>query len=47
VRVYLSMVRALVRDLGLEDTAEAVRVPRHEPGPPETARGEQWNEKSR
>jgi len=36
VRVYLSMVRALVRDLGLEETAEAVRVPRHEPGPPET-----------
>jgi len=36
VRVYLSMVRALVRDLGLEETAEDVRVPRHEPGPPET-----------
>ena len=36
VRVYLSMVRALVRDLGREDEAAEVRVPRHEPGPPET-----------
>jgi hypothetical protein len=35
-RVYLSMVRALARQLGLEETVEAVRVPRHEPGPPET-----------
>jgi integrase/recombinase XerD len=36
VRVYLSMVRALGRDLGLDDAAAGVRVPRHEPGPPET-----------
>jgi integrase/recombinase XerD len=36
VRVYLSMIRALARDLGLEDAADGVRVPRHEPGPPET-----------
>lgn len=35
-RVYMSMVRALARDLGREDDADAVRVPRHEPGPPET-----------
>ena len=35
-RVYLSMVRALTRDLGLEDAVRTVRVPRHEPGPPET-----------
>jgi integrase len=34
--VYLSMIRALARQLGLEHTVEAVRVPRHEPGPPET-----------
>jgi hypothetical protein len=35
-RVYMSMIRALARDLGLgEETAE-VRIPRHEPGPPET-----------
>lgn len=36
VRVYLSMVRALARDLGREQQAAEVRVPRHEPGPPET-----------
>ena len=36
VRVYLSMVRALAHDLGLDDAAANVRVPRHEPGPPET-----------
>jgi integrase/recombinase XerD len=36
VRVYLSMLRALARDLGLDDAVEGVRVPRHEPGPPET-----------
>jgi integrase len=35
-RVYLSMIRALARDLGREDQVEGVRVPRHEPGPPET-----------
>jgi integrase len=35
-RVYVSMVRALARDLGHEDQADAVCVPRHEPGPPET-----------
>ena len=36
VRVYLSMVRALASDLGLDEAAADVRVPRHEPGPPET-----------
>jgi integrase len=35
-RVYLSMIRALARDLGRGDHVEGVRVPRHEPGPPET-----------
>jgi integrase/recombinase XerC len=35
-RVYLSMIRALARDLGREHQVEGVRVPRHEPGPPET-----------
>ena len=30
------MVRALASDLGREDAVEGVRVPRHEPGPPET-----------
>ena len=36
VRVYLSMIRALAHDLGLEEAVEGVRVPRHEAGPPET-----------
>src|SRR2546430_15180400 len=36
VRVYLSMVRALAHDLGRDEQIEGVRVPRHEPGPPET-----------
>jgi integrase/recombinase XerC len=36
VRVYLSMARALARDLGLDDAVDGVRLPRHEPGPPET-----------
>jgi integrase len=35
-RVYLSMIRALARDLGREHQVEGMRVPRHEPGPPET-----------
>jgi integrase len=35
-RVYLSMIRALAHDLGRENQVEGVRVPRHEPGPPET-----------
>ncbi|MDQ6804451.1 MAG: tyrosine-type recombinase/integrase [Actinomycetota bacterium] len=35
-RVYMSMVRALARDLGRDDQIGGVRVPRHEPGPPET-----------
>jgi hypothetical protein len=35
-RVYISMVRALAHDLGREDQVQGVRVPRHEPGPPET-----------
>jgi integrase/recombinase XerD len=36
VRVYLSMIWALARDLGLEEAVVGVRVPRHQPGPPET-----------
>ena len=36
IRVYVSMVRALARDLGRGDQVAGVRVPRHEPGPPET-----------
>lgn len=35
-RVYVSMVRALARDLGREQETIGVRTPRHEPGPPET-----------
>jgi site-specific recombinase XerD len=35
-RVYVSMVRALARQLGREDAIADVRAPRHEPGPPET-----------
>jgi hypothetical protein len=35
-RCISPMVRALARDLGLEDAVEDVRVPRHQPGPPET-----------
>jgi len=35
-RVYVSMVRALARDLGREQETIGVRAPRHEPGPPET-----------
>src|SRR5450755_1635145 len=35
-RVYVSMIRALARDLGREDQTDGVRVPRYEPGPPET-----------
>ena len=35
-RVYLNMVRAPARDLGLEQEADRVRVPRHRAGPPET-----------
>ncbi len=35
-RVYLSMLRALARELGRDLDADAVRVPRYEPGPPET-----------
>jgi integrase len=35
-RVYLSMLRALARELGLAEEVDAVRIPRHEPGPPET-----------
>lgn len=35
-RVYVSMVRALARQLGREDEIADVRAPRHEPGPPET-----------
>src|SRR3954451_5521552 len=35
-RIYLSMVRALARELGREDVAAGVKVPRHKAGPPET-----------
>jgi integrase len=35
-RVYVSMVRALARQLGREDQIADVRAPRHHPGPPET-----------
>jgi integrase len=35
-RVYISMVRALARQLGREDAIADVRAPRHQPGPPET-----------
>jgi integrase len=35
-RVYVSMVRALARQLDREDAIAGVRAPRHEPGPPET-----------
>jgi hypothetical protein len=31
-----TMIRALAHDLGREDQVQGVRVPRHEPGPPET-----------
>jgi integrase/recombinase XerC len=34
--VYLSMVRALARDLGRDEGTPGVRMRRHEPGPPET-----------
>ena len=35
-RVYLNMLRALARDLGLGHEAGRVKVPRHRAGPPET-----------
>ena len=35
-RVYISMVRALARQLGRDEAIADVRSPRHEPGPPET-----------
>src|SRR3954447_4119137 len=35
-RIYLSMVRALARELGRHDVASGVKVPRHKAGPPET-----------
>src|SRR4051812_6308266 len=35
-RIYLSMVRALARELGRHDVAAGVKVPRHKAGPPET-----------
>jgi integrase len=35
-RVYVSMVRALARQLGCEHAIVDVRAPRHEAGPPET-----------
>jgi integrase len=35
-RLYLSMIRALARELGRAEVAAAVKVPRHQAGPPET-----------
>ena len=35
-RVYMSMIRALARGLGRGEQTAEVRIPRHEPGPPET-----------
>lgn len=35
-RVYVSMIRALARQLGREDAIADVRAPAHDPGPPET-----------
>src|SRR3954447_25537953 len=35
-RIYLSMIRALARELGRDDVAAGVKVPRHKVGPPET-----------
>src|SRR3954454_17404815 len=35
-RIYLSMVRALARELGRHEVAAGVKVPRHKAGPPET-----------
>jgi integrase/recombinase XerD len=35
-RIYLSMIRALARELGRPDVAAGVKVPRHKAGPPET-----------
>jgi hypothetical protein len=35
-RVYLSMVRALAREMGANNVAAGVKVPRHRAGPPET-----------
>jgi integrase/recombinase XerC len=35
-RIYLSMIRALARELGRHDVAAGVKVPRHTAGPPET-----------
>ena len=35
-RIYLSMIRALARELGRADVAAGVKVPRHRAGPPET-----------
>lgn len=35
-RVYLTMLRALAQEVGLDGVASGVRVPRHKVGPPET-----------
>jgi integrase/recombinase XerD len=35
-RIYLSMIRALARELGRADMAAGIKVPRHKAGPPET-----------
>jgi integrase len=42
-RVYLSMVRALARDLGRGLEVDGVGIPRHEPGPPETLTDTDYN----
>jgi site-specific recombinase XerD len=35
-RIYLSMIRALARELGRAELAAGVKVPRHKPGAPES-----------
>lgn len=41
-RVYLSMVRALARELGADVVVASVKVPRHRAGPPETLTDLEW-----
>ena len=41
-RIYMTMVRALARQAGLDAVADEVRTPRHQPGPPETLTDTDW-----
>jgi integrase/recombinase XerD len=41
-RIYMTMVRALARQAGLDAVADEVRAPRHQPGPPETLTDTDW-----